>query len=310
MQKVLSVENLVKEFGRGDRITRAVDGISFDLYEGEILGFLGPNGAGKTTTIQMLLSTLSPTSGTIRYLGKDLMLHRSEILQKVSFASSYTKLPWRLTVAENLDIYGRLYGLSKKERCARAEKLLKYFGVWRLREKVLAGLSAGEMTRIMLTKAFLAYPRVCLLDEPTASLDPEIAQEVRAFVKAQRRDFGVAILFTSHNMEEVVDVCDRVIFLKQGKIVACDEPRRLAERSALSRVSITVSCGVQVLEGLLREQNIQYELSQSSAVMAMPHQQTGPFISLLGARGVVCSEISIKPPTLEEYFLQVAKEAA
>ena len=157
----------------------------------------------------------------------------------------------------------------------------------------------------MLTKAFLAYPHVCLPDEPTASRS-EIAQEVRAFVKAQRRDFGVISCsplyggggrrLRSGNLPET------------GQDCGCDEPRRLAGKRV--EPSITVSCGVQVLEGLLREQNIQYELSQSSAVMAMPHQQTGPFISLLGARGVVCSEISIKPPTLEEYFLQVAKEAA
>ena len=308
MTAVIEVKNLVKEFCTRKQCFRAVDNISFTLNEGEILGFLGPNGAGKTTTIQMLLSTLSATSGEITYFGKELNKHRSEVLQEVSFASSYTKLPWRLSVAENLDVYGRIYGLPKEIRTRRAEKFLKYFGAWELRKKLIAQLSAGQMTRVMLSKAFLSHPKISLLDEPTASLDPEIAHEVRAFVKKQRAEYGVSILYTSHNMDEVAAVCDRVIFLKKGRIVACDTPDRLALEGANSRVKLQVKAGQSRLEETLSNINAAYEVKGEIFEFFLPHYKTGEFVSDLGVRGIVCADIHIDRPTLEEYFLELARE--
>ena len=144
----------------------AVDNISFQVAEGEILGFLGPNGAGKTTTIQMLLGVMTPTSGAIYYFGKDFARHRSEILQKVTFASAYARLPGRLTIEENLDVYGRLYGIGYNDRKERIKRLLTLFGLWHKRNDFTGPLSAGQMTRVMLAKAFLPNPRMILLDEP------------------------------------------------------------------------------------------------------------------------------------------------
>lgn len=232
---VLQVKNLTKKFGQ----FMAVDKISFELKKGEILGLLGPNGAGKTTTIQMLLGTLTPTDGEIVYFGKDFFKHRSEVLQEVNYASAYSHLPWRLTVEENLQVYARMYGVENRRR--RIDRLLTEFGVSELRRKTVDSLSAGQKTRVMLCKAFINYPRLILLDEPTASLDPDIAAKVRQFLLAQQREYQVSMLFTSHNMAEVSEVCDRVIFLKQGQIVACDTPEKLAGDATLEEFFLTMS---------------------------------------------------------------------
>lgn len=232
MSAAVEVHELTKIYPSRKRHERrfvAVDHISFDIQPGEILGLLGPNGAGKSTTIAMLLGTLTPTSGRITMFERDFLHDRHHCAQYVTFASSYIRLPWRLTVWENLRVYGLLYGLNKTIFNERCEKFLKYFDVWEQRHKAISELSSGQMTRIMLTKAFLPYPKLVLLDEPTASLDPDIAHQVRTFILDQQKRFQTTILYTSHNMEEVAEVCDRVIFLKEGKIVAIDTPDRLAE---------------------------------------------------------------------------------
>ena len=221
---VLKVKNLTKEFGE----FVAVSKVSFELKKGEILGLLGPNGAGKTTTIQMLLGTTTKTSGKIFYFGRDFDQHRSEILERVNFGSAYDEVPRRLTVWENLQVYARMYGV--KDRQKRIEMLLEEFDVMELKHKQVMSLSAGQRTRVNLCKAFINFPRVILLDEPTASLDPEIASRVRRFIVKQQNKFGVAVLFTSHNMVEVTEVCDRVIFLRQGRIIAEDTPENLGKR--------------------------------------------------------------------------------
>jgi ABC-2 type transport system ATP-binding protein len=310
MKSILEVSELRKEFKVSGKRICAVDGISFELKPGEILGFLGPNGAGKTTTIQMLLTTLSQTSGDIRYFGKELYANRSEILQHVAFASSYTSLPGRLTVRENLDIYGRLYGLKKSLRKARTEKFLKHFGMWGNRDGLMGRLSAGQTTRVMLAKAFMAHPKVALLDEPTASLDPDIAHEVRAFVREQQKEHGVSILYTSHNMDEVSEVCDRVIFLKQGRIVAADTPERLALECSLTCMDLYVSSGIDALVTIAHEWSLEAERITEGMRVHVSHEQTGPFLSALGARGVNLYDVKIQRPTLEGYFLELAKEAA
>ena len=221
---MLKVKNLTKSFGD----FTAVDRVSFELKKGEILGLLGPNGAGKTTTIQMLLGTLKPTSGQIEYFGKDFFANRSEVLQEINYASAYSRLPWRLTAGENLDVYARLYGV--KNRKERIDKLMREFEVSEIKNKTMDGPSAGQSTRVMLCKAFINYPKLILLDEPTASLDPDIASRVRQFLLRQQQEYQVSMLFTSHNMKEVTEVCDRVIFLKNGKIIAEDTPENLAKR--------------------------------------------------------------------------------
>ncbi len=214
---VLTAHNLTKKFYSGlwpfqkIQTHTIVDSISFQLHQNEILGFLGSNGAGKTTTIQMLLGTLTPTSGSINYFGQEFQSNRVDLLKKIGYASGYDKLPPRLSVGENLDIIGRIYGLGRDERIKRIQELLIAFGIEDMFYRETGSLSAGQATRVMLVKAFLADPEIVLLDEPTASLDPEIAYEVRKFILAQRKKRNLSILITSHNMDEVTELCDRVL---------------------------------------------------------------------------------------------------
>jgi ABC-2 type transport system ATP-binding protein len=318
MQKkeaVLEVNQLEKKFVTRTFFTRrihkqfvAVNKISFSVKPGEILGLLGPNGAGKTTTIQMLLGTLTPSSGSITYFGKDFAMCRSEILQRVGFASAYSKLPGKLTVQENLDIYGRLYGMRSTERINKIQHLLELFGIINLRNKLTRTLSAGQMTRAILAKAFLADPEVVLLDEPTASLDPDIAHDIRQFILQQQRERNISILFTSHNMDEVAEVCDRVLVLKGGNIVASDTPARLAASIAVARIELMVTEGLEAATAYLQEHHLIYTLEKNALVIEVDEQGIASLLAGMAKAGVLYTQIAINKPTLEDYFIRIARQ--
>ena len=215
---LVQVENLTKQFD--DFI--AVKGVSFGIERGEIVGLLGPNGAGKTTTIQMILGLVTPTTGDIRIFGKSMATHRAENLQRMNFTSPYVSFPFRMTVQENLNVFARLYGIDHaRERIAA---MLERFDVARLRDKPIARLSSGENTRVGLAKALLNDPELLLLDEPTAYLDPEIAHQVKQQLLAANRERGMTILYTSHNMAEVEQLCSRIVFLNHGRVIAIGSP--------------------------------------------------------------------------------------
>jgi ABC-2 type transport system ATP-binding protein len=211
---IVQVRHLTKRFG--DFV--AVNDISFDIQPGEILGLLGPNGAGKTTTIQMMLGLITPTGGTIRMFGLDLATHREAIMQQVNFSSTYISMPYSLTVEENLRVIARLYGMRNVEQ--RLDEVMKQLEMEEMRYKLTRKLSSGQMTRLTLAKAILTEPKVLFLDEPTASLDPDIAHKIRALLQDVRRSTGLSMLYTSHNMREMEEMSDRIIFLQRGKIVA------------------------------------------------------------------------------------------
>lgn len=238
MHDVLTVTNLRKLYGD----TIAVDAISFSVQLGEIVGLLGPNGAGKTTTINMILGVLQPTSGTILIDGVDLSKHRSRALQCTNFEAVYAPLPGNLTVAQNLRIFGMLY--SVKNISTRIEQLLQQFELDRFRNTKCGVLSSGEQTRVSLAKAMLNSPKLLLLDEPTASLDPSIAQEIRTKLRDFTAGGSGGVLWTSHNMHEVAEVCDRVLFLSHGKILLAGDPKRLPQehgKNTLEELFITVA---------------------------------------------------------------------
>ncbi len=211
---IVEVRGLTKRFGE----FTAVNGISFAIQPGEILGLLGPNGAGKTTTIQMLLGLITPTAGSIRMFGLDLATHREEILQRVNFSSTYISMPYSLTVEENLRVVARLYGITHVDR--RLDEVVKQLEMEEIRHRLTRKLSSGQMTRLTLAKAILTEPRVLFLDEPTASLDPDIAHKIRALLQDVRRSTGLSMLYTSHNMREMEEMSDRIIFMQRGNIVA------------------------------------------------------------------------------------------
>jgi ABC-2 type transport system ATP-binding protein len=219
--KVLSVDRLRRVYK--DRI--AVDGISFDVGRSEIVGLLGPNGAGKTTTINMILGVLEPGSGTIHIEGADIATTRTRALERTNFAAVYAPLPGNLTVQQNLRVFGLLYGV--KDLPERIEAVLDQFDLKGLRHARCGVLSSGEQTRAGLAKAMLNRPRLLLLDEPTASLDPATADDIRAQIREFVARDGAGVLWTSHNMYEVSDVCDRVLFLSHGKILLEGDPKAL-----------------------------------------------------------------------------------
>lgn len=218
---ILSVEHLSKHYGS----VVAVENLSFAVGSQEILGLLGPNGAGKTTTINMILGVLAPTSGSIAIDGCDLARRRRQALSRTNFAAVYAPLPGNLTVAQNLRVFGLLYAVADLRE--RIEASLREFDLVRFRNTKCGVLSSGEQTRVALAKAMLNQPRLLLLDEPTASLDPAIAREIRATIREFAERTGVGVLWTSHNMVEVSEVCHRVLFLSHGKILLEGDPRSL-----------------------------------------------------------------------------------
>jgi ABC-2 type transport system ATP-binding protein len=218
---VLGVTDLCKSYPH----VVAVEQVSFAVRRSEIVGLLGPNGAGKTTTINMILGVLAPTSGTIRIAGIDIAKRRSQALAHANFAAVYATLPGNLTVAQNLRFFGLIYGIA--DLTSRIDTLIAKFELQSLRDTRCGVLSSGEQTRVALAKALLNRPELLLLDEPTASLDPAAAQTVRQQIRELARDENCGILWTSHNMYEVEEVCDRVLFLSHGKILLAGDPRAL-----------------------------------------------------------------------------------
>lgn len=288
----------------------AVDGVSFAISQGEVLGLLGPNGAGKSTTIAMLLGVLTPTSGSISYFDQPFSEHRSDILQSVTFASTYIKMPWRLTVWENLLVYGHMYDLSRTEFARRAEKLLKKFDVWSQRNKTMNQLSAGQVTRVMLAKAFIPRPRVVLLDEPTASLDPDIAHQVRSFIKEQQAEYNTTILYTSHNMDEVADVCDRVVFLRKGQVVATDTPGNLARSISRATMRLVMVDGLKRTVEFAEKQGIEHQVVGREIALQVDEREIASILNQLARAGIEYDQISIDKPTLEDYFLSVSAQGS
>ncbi|MDB5448497.1 MAG: transporter related protein [Phenylobacterium sp.] len=224
---VLAATGLRKTYGR----LAAVDGVSLSVAPGEIVGLVGPNGAGKTTTLNMILGVLAPTAGEIRIDGIDLARARSRALERTAFAAVYAPVPGNLSVEQNLRVFGMIYGV--RGLAARIDEMLEEFDLVRHRKTRCGVLSSGEQTRVALAKAMLNAPRLLLLDEPTASIDPATARELRTRITDFVRQTQAGVLWTSHNMYEVAEVCDRVLFLARGKVLLEGEPQALiAEHGA------------------------------------------------------------------------------
>ncbi len=236
------VQDLSKHYGP----VRAVDGISFTVARGATCALLGGNGAGKTTTIAMLLGLLLPTGGRIRILGEEVPRHRQRVLSRMNFSSPYVDLPQRLTVTENLPVYGRLYGVRRiPERLAALGRDLDIADFFK---RPYGSLSAGQKTRVALAKALLNEPEILLLDEPTASLDPDTADRMRGILTDYQRRSGATLLLASHNMSEVERLCDQVIMLRAGRVVASGTPRELIHRYGrkdMEEVFLDIARGIQ-----------------------------------------------------------------
>jgi ABC-2 type transport system ATP-binding protein len=215
---LVTIERLTKTYGN----FKAVDEVSFVVEAGEIAGLVGPNGAGKTTIIHVMLGLISPNAGTVRLFGTSLDTNREQILQRLNFTSPYMAFPARLTVLGNLTVFARIYKVH--DPLTKIVELLERFGIEPLKNTPISRLSSGETTRVGLCKAFLNNPELLLLDEPTAYLDLQAALQMRDVLLDLQRIYGTTILYTSHNMLEVQRICDRIIFLNQGRVIATGTP--------------------------------------------------------------------------------------
>ena len=224
MQTLVEVKNLKKNYGSKE----AVKGISFKIKDNEILGLLGPNGSGKTTTIRMMLSLIKPSKGEIIIDGKKIEENRIEILKKINFISPYIELPKKLSVRQNLIVYGKLYSVSDIKR--RIEYLSEKLRLGDLLNKITGELSSGQKNRVSLAKALINEPKVLLLDEPTASLDPEIGDFVRTFLENYKKEKKISILLASHNMNEVTRLCKSTLMMKDGIIIDSGSPEELINK--------------------------------------------------------------------------------
>ena len=235
---VIEVQGLTKVFPS----IKAVDAVSFHIYPGEILGLLGPNGAGKTTIIHMLLGLTTPTAGEIKVFGLNMHKHRMEIVQDVNFSSTYVSMPNSLTVKECLRVYARLYHV--KEREDRVSDLLRTFEIEHIQNRLIRHLSSGQQTRLNLAKALINNPRLLFLDEPTASMDPDIADKTRRLLRRIKKERNLSILYTSHNMAEMEEMSDRILFLHHGKIIASGRPQEVVKsykRKTLEEVFLKIA---------------------------------------------------------------------
>ncbi len=296
---ILEVKNLTKEFGK----FTAVNDISFSIKEGEVVGLLGPNGAGKTTTVQMLLGVMQPTAGTIAYFGKIFQKHREQILKEINYSSTYISLPWQYTISEILDIFARLYEVENRKK--RIQKLLEEFEIDHLQKKTFLMLSAGEKTRLLLTKAFLNYPKIILLDEPTASLDVDIAVKVRHFLKRQKQEYNVSMLFTSHNMSEVEEMCDRILILNKGTMIAQDTPSNLTRLITDCEIEFFIEKDVIKALDLFTKIEIPFEQDRNTFKIPINEKAISDLLSLLAKEQIHYEQISINKPDLEDYFLHL-----
>lgn len=314
---LLKVTNLTKTFLPSKRLFflpshkpsfTAVRKLSLELNEGEFLGLLGPNGAGKTTTIEMLLGTLIPTSGKIEYFGKDFAKHRHETLERVTHASAYHKLPSNLTVWQTLFLFGRIYCLSSETIRKHINELGPQFGVETLFEKKVMELSAGQTTRVMLLKAFLPKPKIVLLDEPTASLDPDIAFDLRQYILEQREKYNISVILTSHNMEEVSQLCDRVLVLKNGEIIEEDTPEKLAKSVAQCSLILEKPTKIETLISIIQKNGHPFTAHGERVEIEIDEKEVAKLLHHIACAEILYEKISISPPTLEDFFIHIARQ--
>lgn len=299
---ILEVKNLVKKFNA----FTAVNDISFDLKEGEILGLLGPNGAGKTTTIQMLLGITTPTSGQINYFNKDFFRSSQYCLSQINFTSAFNNLQGRNTVMENLIVFAALYQVKNYKE--KINKLVTRFEMKDLVNKRYYDLSTGQKTRANFIKALLNDPKIILMDEPTASLDPDMADKTLTFIEDLRRERPITILYTSHNMSEVTRICDRVIFMDKGMIVAHDTPLGLTKRIQVAQLRLTFNDKKDVVIKYLKNEKLDYKFDGEHVVLITTEEKSLPKIIFdLSKVGIWMTDIEVKKPTLEHVFLQIAR---
>ncbi len=302
MNNVLSVKNLTKNYGN----FVAVDHISFSVAKGEIVGLLGPNGAGKTTTIQMLLDITIPDSGEIKYFGKEFHTHREEILGRINFASAFNTLQGRNSTWENLMVFAKLYNVKNPKK--KILDLLEQFEISDSINMRYWDMSAGQKTRVNIIKSLLNDPEIILFDEPTASLDPDIAEKTISYIESLRKSGDISLLYTSHDMNEVTRLCDRVIFINHGKIVAEDSPLNLTKKIGTAKLVLRFDGDKNTVEEYIKKEKKEYEFLNNYTVSISSEEKDIPSLIFgVSKQEIWITDIEVKKPTLEDFFLSIAR---
>tara|TARA_Y100000310_G_C20667941_1_gene808649 strand:- start:901 stop:1827 length:927 start_codon:yes stop_codon:yes gene_type:complete len=308
MTKALEVKGLSKTYKNKGKKFEAVKGISFDIEEGEIFGFLGPNGAGKTTTINMIIGILKKDKGSIKVLGKEFEENKEEIKNMINVSSAYHNLTNVLSVRENLKVYARLYHVKNPEE--RINELLKQFELLELKDKHVSHLSSGEKTRVALCKALINNPKILLLDECTVGLDPDIAEKTRNYIKKYCEENKTTVLFTSHYMFEVEELCNRIAFIKKGKIIKTDTAKNLKNMIKTQIIELTIKEKKDKVKQLLKNKNLSLIKEDPTIIFEIDANEhnISKLIAEIIKNEIEIEDIHIKKPTLSDIFIKISRE--
>ncbi len=305
----LAVKNLVKTFPSKNGVIKAVDDISFSIKKGEIFGLLGVNGAGKSTTINILSGLMTADSGQISIFGKDFEKHEEEIKGRFNVATAYYTLSHNLTVMQNLKVFAILYNVKNPEQ--KINHLLEKFFISNLRDMRVVSLSSGEKSRLVLVKALLNDPELLFLDECTVGLDPDMAELTREFLIEYNKKTACTILFTSHYMEEVERICQRIAFMDQGKIVKIGDAKEIIKELEEQKIELHFSAKIQEAEKILQKLKIQYYKKRNKVLhFTIPNKEKMifPILERFVEENVPFDDLHLKKPTLEEYFIKRSRK--
>ena len=304
----IEVNNLVKTFREKGKIITAVDGISFNVKKGEIFGLLGPNGAGKSTTINILTGLLEKDSGTVKLLGFEPEKNWEFVKNNANVATAYSWLSDVLTIRQNLKVYAKLYGVKNHER--KIDELLELFELKSIANRKVIRLSSGENTRAVLCKGLINNPKVLFLDECTVGLDPDIADKTRNIIKTYQKENDCSMLFTSHYMHEVEELCDRIAFMSDGKIVSIDTSSNLKRLIKKHTVEIAVKKNIKLLGEFLRTEGVEIVLEKDNSIVfevTTENDKMYKVISKIFHKGFMLSSLHVKGPTLDDIFIKIAR---
>lgn len=292
--KAVVVENLVKDYGK----FRALDGISFEVYEGEIFGLLGPNGAGKTTTIKILITLLKPTKGRAFVAGYDVLKSASEVRKRIGVVFQETTLELEFTARENLDFHARLYKMSKVERMKRIEEMLKLVELEEFADKIVKTFSVGMKRKLEIARGFLHKPKILFLDEPTLGLDAKTRRKIWKYIEDLKEESSVTIVLTTHYIEEAERLCDRVVIINRGKILALDSPRNLKAEDKVTIKAEDLDEIKKLGYLVVSEDQDKIEISVKDVETLIPKL-------LEISKSAKIKEISIKKATLEDAYVEM-----
>jgi len=304
----IDVQNLVKTFREKGKVITAVDGISFSVRKGEIFGLLGPNGAGKSTTINMLTGLLEKDSGTVKILGFEPEKNWEFVKNSSNVATAYSWLSDVLSIRQNLRVYARLYGVKNHEQ--KINELLELFELKDIGDRKIIRLSSGENTRAVLCKGLINSPKVLFLDECTVGLDPDIADKTRSIIKGYQQKNDCTILFTSHYMYEVEELCDRIAFMSDGKIISIDTSSNLKKLIKKHTVEIAVKKDVKLLKEFLKTEGVDIIFEKDNGIVfevTTEKDKMYKIISKIFHKGFMLSNLHVKGPTLDDIFIKIAR---